>query len=264
PGQRAPSQSIPYGTTQPGQQQSQPQDQINTDQRRALLQASTDETPQTDGLPFEAVTGGGSGSQLSPDQIQQLMAAYGKGQLPAGLMGQSDIGKLASSATANNSAASSQEQAYMQSMQTVQQDRPRSALSLPMEQRPVRHQERALDQPRLMHRASPYADVPSLYDLYSQYSRANAPLRRFGLDIFENGTGNFDQLPMDLPAGPDYVLGPGDSVSIDLWGSVSQRLHRIVDREGRLSLPEIGSIQAAGHTLGEVQQMVQTSLRSQF
>src|SRR5207248_6259490 len=46
PSQRAPSQSLPYGTTQPGQQQSQPQDQINTDQRRALLQASTDETPQ--------------------------------------------------------------------------------------------------------------------------------------------------------------------------------------------------------------------------
>src|SRR5205085_10566329 len=31
-----------------------------------------------------------------------------------------------------------------------------------------------------------------------------------------------------------------------------------------LSLPQIGSIQAAGHTLGAVQQMVQTSLRSQF
>src|SRR5207244_2359209 len=36
--QRTPSQSLPYGSAQPGQQQSQPQDQINTDQRRALLQ----------------------------------------------------------------------------------------------------------------------------------------------------------------------------------------------------------------------------------
>ena len=89
-------------------------------------------------------------------------------------------------------------------------------------------------------------------------------LKRFGLDIFENGTGNFDQLPMDLPAGPDYVLGPGDGLNIDLWGSVSQRLHRVVDREGKLSLPEIGSIQVSGHTLGDVQQMVQASLRSQF
>src|SRR5262249_14613893 len=50
----------------------------------------------------------------------------------------------------------------------------------------------------------------------------------------------------------------------DLWGSVSQRLHRVVDREGRLSLPEIGVIQVAGHSLGDVQHMVQTALRSQF
>jgi protein involved in polysaccharide export with SLBB domain len=84
------------------------------------------------------------------------------------------------------------------------------------------------------------------------------------MDIFENGTGNFDQLPMDLPAGPEYVLGPGDGLNVDLWGSVSQRLHRVVDRQGRLSLPEIGSIQVAGHTLGDVQHMVQSALRSQF
>src|SRR5207247_1511010 len=45
---------------------------------------------------------------------------------------------------------------------------------------------------------------------------------------------------------------------------VSQRLHRVVDREGRLSLPEIGSVQVSGHTLGDVQRIVQTSLRSQF
>jgi protein involved in polysaccharide export with SLBB domain len=69
---------------------------------------------------------------------------------------------------------------------------------------------------------------------------------------------------MDLPAGPEYVLGPGDGLNVDLWGSVSQRLHRVVDREGRLSLPEIGSIQVAGHSLGDVQRMVQAALRSQF
>ena len=47
---------------------------------------------------------------------------------------------------------------------------------------------------------------------------------------------------MDLPAGPEYVLGPGDGLTIDLWGGVSQRLFRTVDREGRLSLPEAGPL----------------------
>lgn len=118
--------------------------------------------------------------------------------------------------------------------------------------------------PAIRRQANPYADVPSLYDLYSQVSRRSAPLDRFGLDIFTNGTGNFDELPMDLPAGPDYVLGPGDTLKIDLWGSVSQRLQRVVDRGGRVSLPEAGTVQVTGKTLGQVQELVQGVLRTQY
>jgi len=120
------------------------------------------------------------------------------------------------------------------------------------------------DRPMLARRPNPYADVPSLYDLYEQYSRRSPILERFGADIFQNGTSNFEKLPMDMPAGPDYVLGPGDSVTINLWGGVSQRLTRVVDREGRISLPEAGILQVAGRNLGEVQDAVQRSLRTQF
>jgi protein involved in polysaccharide export with SLBB domain len=120
------------------------------------------------------------------------------------------------------------------------------------------------DRPLIRHRPNPYADVPSLYDLYAQVSRRPAVLERFGAAIFRNGTGNLDSLPMDLPAGPDYVLGPGDGLSIDLWGGVSQRLQRVVDREGQVALPEVGTVLVAGRTLGDVQRMVQSVLRTQF
>ena len=123
---------------------------------------------------------------------------------------------------------------------------------------------REQDRPNLHHRADPYADVPSLYDLYTQYSKRTPQLQRFGNEVFQNGTGNFDELPMDLPVGPDYVLGPGDSLSIDLWGSVSQRLQRVVDREGRVALPEVGTIEVNGRSLMDVQHSVQSALRSQF
>jgi hypothetical protein len=106
--------------------------------------------------------------------------------------------------------------------------------------------------------------VPSLYDLYTQISRRSPVLARFGEDVFRNGTGNFDELPMDLPVGPDYVLGPGDGLSIELWGGVSQHLQRVVDREGRVALPEAGAIQVNGRSLGDVQQLVQSVLRSEF
>ena len=120
------------------------------------------------------------------------------------------------------------------------------------------------EQPRLHYRPNPYADVPSLYDLYAQYSKRSPRLERFGADVFRNGTGNFDELPMDLPAGPDYVVGPGDGLTINLTGGVSQRLQRVVDREGRLALPEAGAVEVSGRNLGDVQRLVQAVLRSQF
>ena len=58
-----------------------------------------------------------------------------------------------------------------------------------------------------LHRqANPYQDVPSLYDLYKQFSKRSPVPQRFGMDVFQNGTGNTDQLPMDVPAGPDYNM----------------------------------------------------------
>jgi len=120
------------------------------------------------------------------------------------------------------------------------------------------------EQGRMVRRPSPYADVPSLYDLYVQAGTSNRPLERFGLDVFRKGAANPDYIPMDLPVGPSYVVGPGDSLSIDLWGGVSQRLLRTVDREGRLALPEAGPVPVSGRTLGDVQDMVQRTLRTQF
>jgi len=118
--------------------------------------------------------------------------------------------------------------------------------------------------PRLRHRPNPYADVPSLYDLYAQYPRRLPVLERFGQDVFRSGTGNLEDLPMDVPAGPEYVVGSGDGLTINLTGGVSQRLQRVVDREGRIVLPEVGAIEVSGHNLGDVQHIVQTVLRGQF
>src|SRR5215471_17696585 len=117
---------------------------------------------------------------------------------------------------------------------------------------------------KMSHRPNPYADIPSLYDMYVQASVRQKPTERFGLDVFRNTANDPEQLPMDLPVGPDYVVGPGDSLEIDLWGSVSQRLFRIVDGEGRVSLPEAGPLLVSGRTLGDVQQAVQQALRTQY
>jgi polysaccharide export outer membrane protein len=114
------------------------------------------------------------------------------------------------------------------------------------------------------HRPNPYADIPSLYDLYVQAPARDKPPRRFGTEVFRDGMRNFRGVPMDLPVGPDYVVGPGDSLSINLWGGVSTKLTRTVDREGRVTLPEAGPLLVTGKSLGEVQAAVQRAIGTEY
>jgi protein involved in polysaccharide export with SLBB domain len=116
----------------------------------------------------------------------------------------------------------------------------------------------------MVRRPNPYEDVPSLADMYMQtVARPSVP-KRFGMEVFENGAHDLQLIPMDLPAGPDYVVGPGDGLTVDLWGSASMRLTRTVDRGGQISLPEVGPVEVSGKTLAAVQQDLQQALRSQY
>jgi len=120
------------------------------------------------------------------------------------------------------------------------------------------------DDSRALHQPSPYPNLPSLGQLYSQFPSAEAKLHRFGSDTFVLGTGNANQLPMDLPAGPDYLLGPGDSLVVNIWGGQSNRLERTIDRQGQIALPEAGTITIAGLTIAQAQIAIQEALGTQF
>jgi len=115
-----------------------------------------------------------------------------------------------------------------------------------------------------VHRPNPYADIPSLYDLYVQAPSQDRPPQRFGTEVFRDGLRDPRSIPMDLPVGPDYVVGPGDSLTIDLWGGISTKLVRVVDRQGRVTLPEAGPVLVSGRSLGEVQQAVQRAISTQY
>jgi polysaccharide export outer membrane protein len=112
--------------------------------------------------------------------------------------------------------------------------------------------------------SSPYSDIPSLYDMYKRAAVHSGAVARFGEDVFENLPADSGTIPIDFPASPDYVVGPGDGLTINLWGGVSQRLYSSVDHEGRITLPEVGPVLVSGHSLSEVQQAVQRVLRTQF
>jgi protein involved in polysaccharide export with SLBB domain len=110
----------------------------------------------------------------------------------------------------------------------------------------------------------PLRNLPALRDLYTQATIDESKLERFGAALFRNSAAAADKAPLSVPVGPDYVLGPGDELVIDYWGSSSQHIQRSVDREGRVSIPEAGSLVVAGRTLGEVQQTIQKMLSRQL
>jgi protein involved in polysaccharide export with SLBB domain len=117
--------------------------------------------------------------------------------------------------------------------------------------------------PQVIHQPTPY-NLLSLRDLYTQVPEQNAVLKRFGADVFLTRGLASREIPIDLPVGPDYVVGPGDGLTISLWGGVSQSFTRIVDREGKIMLPEAGEIVVAGLTLGKTEELTRNALVEQF
>ena len=115
----------------------------------------------------------------------------------------------------------------------------------------------------VVHQTAPY-NLQSLRDLYTQVPEQTVKLKRFGSEMFlERGLAT-KQMTVDIPIGPDYILGVGDGLIINLWGGVSQSFSRTVDREGKIALPEAGTIVVAGLSLERTQALIQAALSQQY
>jgi protein involved in polysaccharide export with SLBB domain len=127
------------------------------------------------------------------------------------------------------------------------------------------------DPPDVLRLPTPY-NLLSLRDLYTQVPQDDTKLKRFGSEMFLNrGDSSLGRsaagprdTPIDLPVGPDYVLGSGDGLSINLSGGISQTFTRLIDREGKIALPEAGSIVIAGLTLQHAQTIIEDALKQQY
>lgn len=66
-------------------------------------------------------------------------------------------------------------------------------------------------------------------------------LRQFGYDFFKNSSPFLNVLD-SMPASGSYVLGPGDTLNLTIWGSFSAKHELTVDRNGEVSIPKVGVI----------------------
>src|SRR5213594_442926 len=90
-----------------------------------------------------------------------------------------------------------------------------------------------------------------------------APLRQYGYAMFASNVSTFAPVD-DIPVGPDYVLGPGDDVTINVWGTVDSTLVRTVDRNGRIVLPKVGDLRIWGLSFAQADRLIRDELARYF
>jgi protein involved in polysaccharide export with SLBB domain len=81
----------------------------------------------------------------------------------------------------------------------------------------------------------------------------------FGYKLFHNRNLTFNP-SLNIPTPQSYVLGGGDQLLIDVYGSSQQSYDVTVSPEGRILIPNVGPIQVGGSTIAAATSRVRTAL----
>ena len=81
----------------------------------------------------------------------------------------------------------------------------------------------------------------------------------YGRDIFETRNLTFEP-SVNLATPPNYRLGPGDEVIIDIWGTNQATIRDNVSPDGSITIPDLGLIYLNGMTIAEANQYLRKEL----
>ena len=85
----------------------------------------------------------------------------------------------------------------------------------------------------------------------------------FGYDFFKFAPTTYS--PVDnLPVPSDYILGPGDKVTVNLYGNTTQQIQSFITREGNFFLPPLGPLGLPGLTFLEARKLVSDRVESEM
>lgn len=88
-------------------------------------------------------------------------------------------------------------------------------------------------------------------------------LKRFGSDLLISGARDF-AVPSQTTIPPDYSLNVGDTVSISLTGSVEGSVDLEIDRDGRIFLPNVGSVSLVGVKYRDLKDRMAAAIGRQY
>ncbi len=131
----------------------------------------------------------------------------------------------------------------------------------------VRSKQEREERARLVQQAAQLTSKDySVEEAFAQFSvlqNVKSRLHQFGYDFFDTQATSFAPVP-DAPVGPDYVVGPLDSLSIHIWNVPEQSLNRSyivpVERDGTIVIPQIGTIPVGGLTFSQTEKAITNRL----
>ncbi len=81
----------------------------------------------------------------------------------------------------------------------------------------------------------------------------------YGASLFDGVPSTFAPLE-NVPVTPDYVIGPGDQIRLQVYGQVNQQGSYVVDRNGEIAIPQLGSVQVAGVPYANLREFLRSQL----
>ncbi len=91
---------------------------------------------------------------------------------------------------------------------------------------------------------------------FGKYQEISQDLKPFGYDFFQEAGGKVLTERKDIPVPLHYIIGPGDQINILLWGRLNNKHSLTVDRDGKITIPEIGPLQVAGMTFDQMSKQI--------
>lgn len=118
------------------------------------------------------------------------------------------------------------------------------------------------DEPEVqIYKGRPAENKPSRLEIFYS-SRASQPLVQFGYETFGNGR----DVTLRKVGGvqENYVIGIGDTISIDLRGQENLSYQLKVDAGGRIILPKLEPVAAAGRPFGEFREQLKRQIEDAY
>ena len=107
----------------------------------------------------------------------------------------------------------------------------------------------------------PFGGTPPLPSVPStEAPPAVSQLPPFGSQLFNHPAQLFGPVAFNR----DYVVAPGDQISIQVWGSYNYSDVQGVDPQGNIFIPQVGPIRVAGHTNDELNRIVAIAVKRIF